>query len=171
MKNIVNKISEGLQLNEARKNDTAAKPFETKEELMAFVDEVEKTKLIVKKYEDEAQKVYNEMQKAEKAASKEFDKLKIKMDDPEWNKKYDEIYQGKYDIDGYIKKADDIMNTEECKKAQDKLYGELQQRALDSLSPKEQKAIGKRGGRMYNILAEVFKKYMHYDFKKNKPVE
>lgn len=171
MKDIVNKISEGLQLNEARKSDTAVKPFETKEELMAFVDEVEKTKLIVKKYEDEAQKIYNEMQKAEHAASKEFDKLKIKMDDPEWNKKYDEIYQDKYDIDGYIKKADEIMNTEECKKAQDKLYGELQQRALDSLSPKEQKAIGKRGGRMYNILAEVFKKYMHYDFKKNKPIE
>ena len=171
MKNIVSKISEGLQLNEARKSDIAAKPFDSKEELMAFVDEVEKTKLIVKKYEDEAQKVYNEMQKAQNAASKEFDKLKIKMDDPEWDKKYDEIYKDKYDIDGYIKKADAIMNTEECKKAQDKLYGELQQRALDSLSPKEQKAIGKRGGRMYNILAEVFKKYMHYDFKKNKQVE
>jgi hypothetical protein len=171
MKDIVNKINEGLQLNEARKSDTAVKPFESKEELMAFVDEVEKTKLIVKKYEDEAQKVYNEMQKAQNAASKAFDKLKIKMDNPEWDKKYDEIYKDKYDIDGYIKKADAIMNTEECKKAQDKLYGELQQRALDSLSPKEQKAIGKRGGRMYNILAEVFKKYMHYDFKKNKPVE
>ena len=85
--------------------------------------------------------------------------------------KYDEIYQDKYDINGYIKKADDIMNTEECKKAQEKLYGELQQRALDSLSPKEQKAIGKRGGRLYNILNEVMKKYMKWDFKKNCPVE
>lgn len=66
MKDIVNKISEGLQLNEARKSDTAAKPFETKEELMAFVDEVEKTKLIVKKYEDEAQKYWDEMAKNQK---------------------------------------------------------------------------------------------------------
>ena len=157
MKNIVTSLSESKIL-EARLSDKCAKPFESKEELMAFVDEIEKTKLIVKKYEDEAQKVYNEMQKAENAASKEFNKLKIKMDDPEWHKKYDEIYQDKYDINGYIKKADDIMNTEECKKAQEKLYGELQQRALDSLSPKEQKAIGKRGGRLYNILNEVMKK-------------
>ena len=134
MKDIVTSLSESKIL-EARLSDKCTKPFESKEELMAFVDELEKTKLIVKKYEDEAQKVYNEMQKAENAASKEFNKLKIKMDDPEWHKKYDEIYQDKYDIDGYIKKADDIMNTEECKKAQEKLYGELQQRALDSLSP------------------------------------
>ena len=134
MKDIVTSLNESKIL-EARLSDKCAKPFESKEELMAFVDELEKTKLIVKKYEDEAQKVYNEMQKAENAASKEFNKLKIKMDDPEWHKKYDEIYQDKYDIDGYIKKADDIMNTEECKKAQEKLYGELQQRALDSLSP------------------------------------
>ena len=159
MKDIVTSLNESKIL-EARLSDKCAKPFESKEELMAFVDELEKTKLIVKKYEDEAQKVYNEMQKAENAASKEFNKLKIKMDDPEWRKKYDEIYQDKYNIDGYIKKADDIMNTEECKKAQEKLYGELQQRALDSLSPKEQKAIGKRGGRLYNILNEVMKKYM-----------
>lgn len=170
MKDIVTSLSESKIL-EARLSDKCTKPFESKEELMAFVDELEKTKLIVKKYEDEAQKVYNEMQKAENAASKEFDKLKIKMDDPEWHKKYDEIYQDKYDINGYIKKADDIMNTEECKKAQEKLYGELQQRALDSLSPKEQKAIGKRGGRLYNILNEVMKKYMKWDFKKNCPVE
>ena len=161
MKDIVTSLSESKIL-EARLSDKCAKPFESKEELMAFVDELEKTKLIVKKYEDEAQKVYNEMQKAENAASKEFNKLKIKMDDPEWHKKYDEIYQDKYDINGYIKRADDIMNTEECKKAQEKLYGELQQRALDSLSPKEQKAIGKRGGRLYNILNEVMKKYMKW---------
>ena len=170
MKNIVSKINEGLQLNEARKSDTAVKPFETKEELMAFVDEVEKTKLIIKKYEDEAQKYWDEMAKNQKKAEKEFNSLKIKFSDPEWNSKYDEI-QKKYQIDELMEKASKITEAPECKEANTKLYGELQQRALDSLSPKEQKAIGKRGGRMYNILAEVFKKYMHYDFKKNKPVE
>ena len=94
MKDIVTSLNESKIL-EARLSDKCVKPFESKEELMAFVDELEKTKLIVKKYEDEAQKVYNEMQKAENAASKEFNKLKIKMDDPEWHKKYDEIYQDK----------------------------------------------------------------------------
>lgn len=170
MKNIVSKINEGLQLNEARKSDIAVKPFETKEELMAFVDEVEKTKLIIKKYEDEAQKYWDEMAKNQKKAEKEFNSLKLKYGDPEWNSKYDEI-QKKYQIDELMEKASKITEAPECKEANTKLYGELQQRALDSLSPKEQKAIGKRGGRMYNILAEVFKKYMHYDFKKNKPVE
>ena len=170
MKNIVSKISEGLQLNEARKNDTAAKPFETKEELMAFVDEVEKTKLIVKKYEDEAQKYWDEMAKNQRKAEKEFNSLKLKFNDPEWNSKYDEI-QKKYQIDELMQKASDITKAPECVEANKKLYGELQQRALDSLSPKEQKAIGKRGGRMYNILAEVLKKYTHWDYKKNKPVE
>ena len=170
MKDIVNKINEGLQLNEARKSDIAAKPFETKEELMAFVDEVEKTKLIVKKYEDEAQKYWDEMAKNQKKAEKEFNSLKLKYGDPEWDEKYEEI-QKKYKIDELMQKASDITKAPECVEANKKLYGELQQRALDSLSPKEQKAIGKRGGRMYNILAEVFKKYMHYDFKKNKPVE
>jgi hypothetical protein len=96
--------------------------------------------------------------------------LKLKYGDPEWDSKYDEI-QKKYQIDELMEKASKITEAPECKEANTKLYGELQQRALDSLSPKEQKAIGKRGGRMYNILAEVFKKYMHYDFKKNKPVE
>jgi hypothetical protein len=170
MKNIVSKISEGLQLNEARKSDTAAKPFETKEELMAFVDEVEKTKLIVKKYEDEAQKYWDEMAKNQRKADKEFNSLKLKYGDPEWHEKYDEI-QKKYQIDELMEKASKITEAPECKEANKKLYGELQQRALDSLSPKEQKAIGKRGGRMYNILAEVFKKYTHWDYKKNKPVE
>ena len=169
MKDIVTSLSESKIL-EARLSDKCAKPFESKEELMAFVDEIEKTKLTVKKYEDEAAKVYDEMQKAQRAASKEFDKLGIKMSDPQWSEKWHEIEQ-KHDIDGYMKKADDIMNTEECKRAQDKLYGELQQRALDSLSPKEQKAIGKRGGRLYNILAEVLKKYTHWDYKKNCAVD
>lgn len=170
MKDIVNKISEGLQLNEARKNDTAVKPFETKEELMTFVDEVEKTKLIIKKYEDEAQKYWDEMTNNQRKADKEFNSLKLKYGDPSWQEKFDEI-QKKYKIDELMQKASDITKAPECKEANDKLYGELQQRALDSLSPKEQKAIGKRGGRLYNILNEVFKKYMHYDFKKNKPIE
>ena len=43
---------------------------------MAFVDEIEKTKLIVKKYDDEAQKYWDLMAKASKAAEKEFDKNK-----------------------------------------------------------------------------------------------
>lgn len=170
MKDIVNKISEGLQLNEARKNDTATKPFETKEELMTFVDEVEKTKLIIKKYEDEAQKYWDEMTKNQRKAEKEFNSLKLKFNDPEWDEKYNEI-QKKYQIDELMQKASDITKAPECVEANKKLYGELQQRALDSLSPKEQKAIGKRGGRMYNILAEVLKKYTHWDYKKNKPVD
>jgi hypothetical protein len=170
MKDIVNKINEGLQLNEARKSDTAVKPFETKEELMAFVDEVEKTKLIVKKYEDEAQKYWDEMAKNQRKADKEFNSLKLKYGDPEWDSKYDEI-QKKYQIDELMEKASKITEAPECKEANTKLYGELQQRALDSLSPKEQKAIGKRGGRLYNILNEVMKKYMKWDFKKNCPVE
>jgi len=170
MKTIVNKISEGLQLNEARKNDTAVKPFETKEELMDFIDEVEKTKLIVKKYEDEAQKYWDEMAKNQRKADKEFNSLKLKYGDSSWQEKFDEI-QKKYQIDELLEKASKVTEAPECKEANSKLYGELQQRALDSLSPKEQKAIGKRGGRLYNILNEVFKKYMHYDFKKNKPVE
>ena len=170
MKNIVNKINEGLQLNEARLSDKCAKPFESREELMAFVDEVEKTKLIVKKYEDEAQKYWNEMSKNQAKAEKEFNSLKIPFNDPEWDKKYDEI-QKKYQIDELMEKASKITEAPECKEANTKLYGELQQRALDSLSPKEQKAIGKRGGRLYNILNEVMKKYMKWDFKKNCPVE
>ena len=169
MKNIVTKINESNIL-EARISDKTVKPFETKEELMSFIDEVEKTKLIIKKYEDEAQKYWDEMSKNQKKAEKEFNSLKLKYGDPEWHSKYDEI-QKKYKIDELMQKASDITKDPECVEANKKLYGELQQRALDSLSPKEQKAIGKRGGRMYNILAEVFKKYMHYDFKKNKPVE
>ena len=167
MKNITEIID---NINEARLSNDTPKPFETKEELMAFIDEVEKTKLIIKKYEDEAQKYWNEMSKNQAKAEKEFNSLKIPFNDPEWDKKYDEI-QKKYQIDELMEKASKITEAPECKEANTKLYGELQQRALDSLSPKEQKAIGKRGGRMYNILAEVFKKYMHYDFKKNKPVE
>ena len=169
MKDIVTSINESNIL-EARISDKTAKPFETKEELMDFIDEVEKTKLIVKKYEDEAQKYWDEMAKNQRKAEKEFNSLKLKYGDPEWNSKYDEI-QKKYQIDELMEKVSKVTEAPECKEANTKLYGELQQRALDSLSPKEQKAIGKRGGRMYNILAEVFKKYMHYDFKKNKPVE
>ena len=156
-------------ITEARKNDMAVKPFETKEELMSFIDEVEKTKLIVKKYEDEADKVWNEVQKAQNAASKEFNSLQLKSNDPQWNEKYDEI-QKKYHIDELMEKATNITKAPECVEANDKLYKELQQRALDSLSPKEQKQIGKRGGRLYNVLAEVFKKYTHWDYKKNRPV-
>ena len=62
-----------------------------KEELMAFVDELEKTKLIVKKYEDEAQKYWDEMAKNQRKAEKEFNSLKLKYGDPEWHEKYDEI--------------------------------------------------------------------------------
>lgn len=169
MKDIVTSINESNIL-EARISDKTAKPFETKEELMDFIDEVEKTKLIVKKYEDEAQKYWDEMAKNQRKAEKEFNSLKLKFNDPEWNSKYEEI-QKKYQIDELMQKASDITKAPECVEANKKLYGELQQRALDSLSPKEQKAIGKRGGRMYNILAEVLKKYTHWDYKKNKPVE
>lgn len=169
MKDIVTSINESNIL-EARISDKTAKPFKTKEELMDFIDEVEKTKLIVKKYEDEAQKYWDEMAKNQRKAEKEFNSLKLKFNDPEWNSKYDEI-QKKYQIDELMQKASDITKAPECVEANKKLYGELQQRALDSLSPKEQKAIGKRGGRMYNILAEVLKKYTHWDYKKNKPVE
>ena len=49
MKDIVTSLNESKIL-EARLSDKCAKPFESKEELMAFVDELEKTKLIVKKY-------------------------------------------------------------------------------------------------------------------------
>lgn len=164
-------LKDYLYISEARLSDKTPKPFTSREELMAFVDELEKTKLIIKKYEDAADKVYKEMERAQRAANKEFDKLgydKLKGD--EWSQKYDEVFRDKYDIDGYIKKADEIMKTPECVEANKKLYGELQQRALDSLSQREQKAIGKRGGRLYNILNEVMKKYMHYDFKNNKEV-
>ena len=149
----------------------AVKPFTSKEELMAFIDEVEKTKLIVKKYEDEADKYWKEMTKAENAAEKEFRKLgynKLKGD--EWRQRYKEIYQDKYKLDEWMNKASEATKVPECVEANKKLYGELQQRALDSLSPKEQKAIGKRGGRLFNVLNEVMKKYMHYDFKNNKEV-
>ena len=57
-------------INEKKGNDTAMRPFDSKEELMEFIEEVEKTKLIVKKYEDEADKVWNEMQKAQKQAKR-----------------------------------------------------------------------------------------------------
>ncbi len=164
-------LKDYLYISEARKNDTAINPFNSKDELMSFIDEVEKTKLTIKKYEDEADKVYKEMEKAQRDANKEFDRLgynKLKGD--EWSQKYDEVFQQKYKLDEYIKKAEEVMKTPECVEANNKLYKELQQRALDSLSPKEQKAIGKRGGRLYNILNEVMKKYMHYDFKNNKEV-
>ena len=167
MKNITEVIN---TINEARLSNDTPKPFETKEELMAFIDEVEKTKLIIKKYEDEAQKYWNEMTKNQAKAEKEFNSLKIPFNDPEWDTKYDEI-QKKYQIDELMEKASSITEAPECKEANHKLYGELQQRALDSLSPKEQKAIGKRGGRMYNILAEVLKKYTHWDYKKNCAVD
>lgn len=162
MKDIITKI------NEARKSDVAIKPFESKEELMSFIDEVEKTKLIIKKYEDKAQVYWDEMSKNQKMAEKEFNSLHLKFDDPQWDEKYNEI-QNKYKIDELMKKATDITKSPECVEANNKLYKELQQRALDSLSSKEQKTIGKRGGRLYNILAEVLKKYTHWDYKKNCP--
>ena len=167
MKNITEIID---NINEARLSNDTPKPFETKEELMAFIDEVEKTKLFIKKYEDEAQKYWNEMSKNQAKAEKEFNSLKIPFNDPEWDEKYEEI-QKKYQIDELMKKASSITADPKCKEANHKLYGELQQRALDSLSPKEQKAIGKRGGRLYNILAEVLKKYTHWDYKKNCAVD
>ena len=166
MKDIITKI------NEARLSDKTLKPFTSKEELDNFIKEVEETKKIIQHYEKEAQVYWDRMTKCQNDAEKEFRKLGYdKLKGEEWDQKYDEIFQGKYKLDELMNKATEVMKTPECVKANERLYGELQQRALDSLSPKEQKAIGKRGGRMYNILAEVFKKYMHYDFKKNKPVE
>ena len=154
-------------INEAK--DEAVKPFTSKEELMAFIDEVEKTKLIVKKYEDEADKYWKEMTKAQNAADREFKKVGgDKLKGEEWSKKYHELEE-KYKVDEYMKMASDVTKAPECVEANKKLYGELQQRALDSLTPKEQKNIGKRGGRMYNILADVLKKYTHWDYKKNCP--
>ena len=164
-------LKDYLYISEARKNDTAVNPFNSKDELMSFIDEVEKTKLTIKKYEDEADKYWKEMTKAQNAAEKEFKRLGYdKLQGDEWDEKYNEVFQQKYKLDEYMEKAEEVMKTPECVEANNKLYKELQQRALDSLSPKEQKAIGKRGGRLYNILNEVMKKYMHYDFKNNKEV-
>lgn len=164
-------ITKYIKINEARKSDTCANPFKSREELDAFIDEVEKTKLIINKYEQEAQKYWNQMQKAQDMAEKEFKKNGYnKLQGQEWDDKYDEIFQGKYKIDEIMHKAEEVTKAPECVEANNKLYKELQQRALDSLTPKEQKAIGKRGGRLYNILNEVFKKYMHWDFIKNQPI-
>lgn len=164
-------LKDYLYISEARKNDTAVNPFNSKDELMSFIDEVEKTKLTIKKYEDEADKYWKEMTKAQNTAEKEFKRLGYdKLQGDEWDEKYNEVFQQKYKLDEYMEKAEEVMKTPECVEANNKLYKELQQRALDSLSPKEQKAIGKRGGRLYNILNEVMKKYMHYDFKNNKEV-
>lgn len=167
MKDIVNKISEGLQLNETRKSSEAVNPFKTKEELMDFIDEIEKTKLFIKKFEDESQTYWKEMKKMQDKVEREMKSLKIPFNDPEYDKKYDELEE-KYKVKELLDKASKIMDDPECVKAQDKLYKELAQRGLDSLSAKEQKAIGKRGGRMYNILNEVIKKYMGMDVKRDK---
>ena len=164
-------LKDYLYISEARKNDTAVNPFNSKDELMSFIDEVEKTKLTIKKYEDEADKYWKEMTKAQNAAEKEFKRLGYdKLRGDELDEKYNEVFQQKYKVDELMEKASKITDAPECVEATYKLYNELQQRALDSLSPKEQKAIGKRGGRLYNILNEVMKKYMHYDFKNNKEV-
>ena len=141
------------------------KPFASKEELTAYLDEVEQTKRELKKYELESEKYWNECRKLDDKIDRQLKKEKLGWD--EQMARYDELKK-EYGYDETMQKAEDVMKQPQAVELTNKLYTELQERGVNSLTKKQAKKMQSRGGFMYNLLIEIMKVYTNWDYKNNK---
>ena len=167
MKSLNEFIIEKYDWNSVFKN-YSYKPFTSKEELNAYLDEVEKTKQELKKYENEAEKYWQECRKLDEKINNQLRKEKLGW--KEEMARYDELKK-EYGYDEIMQKAEEVMKQPQVVELNKKFYTDLQERGINSLTKQQAKKMQSRGGFMYNLLIEIMKVYTNWDYKKNKPVE
>ena len=167
MKSLNEFIIEKYDWNSVFKN-YSYKPFASKEELNAYLDEVEKTKQELKKYENEAEKYWQECRKLDEKINNQLRKEKLGW--KEEMARYDELKK-EYGYDEIMQKAKEVMKQPQVVELNKRFYTDLQECGINSLTKQQAKKMQSRGGFMYNLLIEIMKVYTNWDYKKNKPVE